>query len=413
LAAAFDFCAPVPAEIRLVSTNNELATNTTDLRVRAIELLKFYTRSERATESAANIGNAKAGILKESSAMLKNMKAPGRFCTNRAHLLERCNLRFLLFFFCFCSFSYAQTCDMGDDIDATTRTAVQQAAQRYFQMATRQDVASLQQNSIPSLASDFSGIQYSLTDNKANLTGASAETQGTYILTQPPKAPSGRAEFFCGIFNSPDRVSFVLSNLAPGKYAVVIQKVSGGKQPMNLSFILQQDPGGSWKLGGLYPRSSQIAGHDQEWFLAQARQYKAKGENYNAWYYYLTAWDMAAPVDFMYTAAKDRIADEMQPVRPADLPSADKPVPISSSGKSFQVVQMFPVEYDNGIYLVFKYRVPQLGSNGQMFADNTDAMHALTAKYPQLREAFAGLVARALDPTGHDYGTPMAMNKIK
>lgn len=345
--------------------------------------------------------------------MFSIMRTPSSFRTKYAHLLERSGLVFLLFFFFLCSLSYAQTCDMGDDIDPATRTAAQQAAQKFFQMATRGDSAGLQQNAIASLASDFSGIQYSLTESKANLTGATAEPQGTYLLTNPSTAPSGRAEFFCGIFNSPDRVSFVIPSLAAGKYAVVVENVTGGKEPMKLTFVLQQDASGVWKLGGLYPRQSKTAGHDQEWFLAQARQYKAKGENYNAWYYFLTAWDMAAPVDFMYTAAKDRIADEMQPVRPADLPSSDKPLSVSGNGKTFQVVQMFPVEYDNGIYLVFKYRVPQLGNNGQMFADNTDAMRAMVTKYPQLRQAFAGLVARALDPSGHDYGTPMAMNNIK
>jgi len=345
--------------------------------------------------------------------MLETMNTPSRFGGTKAHLLERAGSLFLLLFIFLCSFSYAQNCDMGDDVEPATRTAVQQAAQKFFQMASRQDVASLQQNAIPSLASDFGGIQYSITENKANLASATAETQGIYILTQPSTAPSGRAEFFCGIYNSPDRVSFVIPSLSPGKYAVVVLNVTGGKQSMKLGLILQQDASGAWKLGGFYPRSSTIAGHDQEWFLAQARQYKSKGETYNAWYYYLTAWDMAAPVDFMYTVAKDHIADEMQPVRPADLPSFDKPLSVSGNGKTFHVVQMFPVEYDNGVYLVFKYRVPQLGNNGEMFADNTDAMRAVVAKYPQLREAFAGLVARALDTAGHDYGTPMAMNNIK
>ncbi len=345
--------------------------------------------------------------------MSEIMRTPRRLRTQQALFLERTGLLFLLFFFCLCSISRAQTCDMGDDIDPAIRTSAQQAAQKFFQMATKGDSAGLQQNAIPSLASDFSGIQYMLTDNKADLTGATATTQGTYLLTNPATAPGGRAEFFCGIFNSPDRVSFVIPNLSAGKYAIVVLDASGGKAPMKLTVVMQQDASGAWKLGGLYPRQSQIAGHDQEWFLAQARQYKAKGQNYDAWYYYLTAWDMTAPVDFMYTAAKDRLADEMQPVRPADLPSSDKPLTVSGNGKTFQVVQMFPVEYDNGIYLVFKYHVPQLGNNGQMFADNTDAMRAMVTKYPQLREAFAGLVARALDTTGHDYGTPMAMNNIK
>ncbi len=38
---------------------------------------------------------------------------------------------------------------------------------------------------------------------------------------------------------------------------------------------------------------------------------------------------------------------------------------------------------------------------------------ALIAKYPELKEAFAGVVARAVDPSGHDYGTLLAMKDIK
>lgn len=306
----------------------------------------------------------------------------------------------------------AQTCDMASDIDAATRTQVQQAAQRYFEMASKGDAASLQQNAIPSLASNFGGIQSSLSDNKDNLTGASAEPQGTYVLSLDQAPAGGRAEFFCGIYNSPDRVSFVIPGLQPGKYGVVVENVSGGKQPLKLTFVLQ-NLSGSWKLGGMYPKHSQIAGHDQDWYITQARQYKTKGDNLVAWYYYLTAWDMVAPVDFMFTAAKDKVGDEMQSIRPPDLPSTQKPLTISGNGKTYQVVQMFPVEYENGLYLVFKYSVPALASNGEMFADNTNAMKVMIAKYPQFRDAFAGLVARALTPAGQDYGTPMAINNIK
>jgi hypothetical protein len=38
---------------------------------------------------------------------------------------------------------------------------------------------------------------------------------------------------------------------------------------------------------------------------------------------------------------------------------------------------------------------------------------ALATKFPELREAFAGMVARAVDPSGHDYGTLLAMKDIK
>jgi hypothetical protein len=38
---------------------------------------------------------------------------------------------------------------------------------------------------------------------------------------------------------------------------------------------------------------------------------------------------------------------------------------------------------------------------------------ALVAKFPELREAFAGVVARAVAPSGRDYGTLLGMKDIK
>jgi hypothetical protein len=38
---------------------------------------------------------------------------------------------------------------------------------------------------------------------------------------------------------------------------------------------------------------------------------------------------------------------------------------------------------------------------------------ALVAKFPELHEAFAGVVARAVEPSGRDYGSLLAMKDIK
>jgi len=38
---------------------------------------------------------------------------------------------------------------------------------------------------------------------------------------------------------------------------------------------------------------------------------------------------------------------------------------------------------------------------------------ALIAKYPELREGFGGIVARAVESSGRDYGSLMAMKDIK
>ena len=62
-------------------------------------------------------------------------------------------------------------------------------------------------------------------------------------------------------------------NLPAGRYAVVIQKITGSKDPITLTMVLQND-GGAWKLAGYYPRLNAIGGHDGQWYLTKAREYK-------------------------------------------------------------------------------------------------------------------------------------------
>ncbi len=88
-------------------------------------------------------------------------------------------------------------------------------------------------------------------------------------------------------------------------------------------------------MGGYYARRTTLGGHDGQWYIAKAREYKEKKQLHNAWFYYLTAWDLLAPVDFMSTPALDKLSDETQAVRPADLPNATAPLLLTENGKSF------------------------------------------------------------------------------
>jgi hypothetical protein len=42
-----------------------------------------------------------------------------------------------------------------------------------------------------------------------------------------------------------------------------------------------------------------------------------------------------------------------------------------------------------------------------------NVMRALVAKFPELRDAFVGIVVRAVEPSGKDYGSMMPMKDIK
>jgi hypothetical protein len=308
--------------------------------------------------------------------------------------------------------AHAQTCQSAGDMDASVRAALESAAKRYFDMSTRGDTTSLRQNSISVVAA---GIEGSVKDNQPAFSGAKATVRPPYVLTAEGTQPLPRAEFLCGVFGSngqtKDSAIFVLNNLPPGKYGVTILDVSGGKAPITLTLILQQ-VGNDWKLAGFYPKSSQAAGHDASWYAQRARDFKAKGQTHNAWLYYSEVIALS-PVEIMETLATDKLYDEQRASKPSDVPSDGKTADLNAGGKTYHLIEIYPSAVANDLEVVVRYQVADISDTARVFQDNMAVIKALVAKYPELREAFAGVVARAVDPSGHDYGTLLPMKDIK
>ncbi|MGA2903544.1 MAG: hypothetical protein ABSD98_06925 [Candidatus Korobacteraceae bacterium] len=305
-----------------------------------------------------------------------------------------------------------QICSSGAELDAATKSAIDGAARQYLDMSKNGDVAGLKANSIPQITGDFSAIEQAVVTNKPYLADGPSTIAGTYLLdASAAKAPLPRAEFYCGIFNSPDRLAFFIPNLPPGRYAIAIQRVSG-KDSITLTLVLE-NVGAAWKLAGYYPRLDEIGGHDGQWYLTQAREFKAKGQSHNAWFYYLTAWDVTAPVNFMSTPQLDKIADEMQSSRPADLPSEASPLSLSANGKTFKITELVAVPVDNNLDLRVVYQNANAADSGLAFQDNTAVIKAIMTKYPELRDGFSSIIARAVDSSGHEYGSLLPVKDVK
>jgi hypothetical protein len=209
-----------------------------------------------------------------------------------------------------------------------------------------------------------------------------------------------------------DSAVFYLNNLPPGKYGIVIFDVPSSKGAHTVSFILQQQ-GNDWKLGDLYIKSSQIAGHDLNWFITHAHDLKTKGQVHNAWFYYLEARNLISPLDFMSTQATDQLYDESQSAQPSDVPSEGKTVDLAAAGITYKLISIFPEAVGNDLDLIVKYQAANISNTGQTFQTNLAVIKALVIKYPEVRDAFAAVVARAVDPAGRDYGTLLAMKDIK
>ena len=129
----------------------------------------------------------------------------------------------------------AQTCQTANDMEPAFKTAITNAAQRYFDFAVRGDTPSLRQASIPSLASDFAGIETTIKDHQPALAGAQPAMKGSFLLNADNATPNQRQEFYCGVFGkngqTANSAAFYLENLPAGKYAIVLFDANSVERP--------------------------------------------------------------------------------------------------------------------------------------------------------------------------------------
>lgn len=304
--------------------------------------------------------------------------------------------------------AWSQRCTEAKDMDPTTRNGIESAARQFFDMAAKGDSAGLQQNAIPAVAENFGGISNAVRDNLASIQGSQANLRNAYLLDASSQTGTiERAEFYCGVYgaygHTANSSAFIIPNLPAGTYALAIVDAQGSKDPFSISFVLQQI-GQQWKLAGYYAKSGTAAGHNGDWYMQLARDYKQKGDNASAYFYYWQARDLLAAVPFMSTLQLDRLYDEMQQVVPKDLPIGQS-VNFNANGKAYQLTSMFPLAVGNDLDLVVKYSSPDISDTAKTWQSNMDLINALLAKYPAFRDAFQAVVARAVAPNGQDYGT--------
>ena len=299
--------------------------------------------------------------------------------------------------------AWSQACQTRDEIPQPARAAMESAAQQVYLQASQNDVNALRNNSIPSLQSNFSGIASAVNENKAAFAGATPQLRTSFLL-DTGSTPSPDGTFYCGVFGAnglgTNGAEFVIPGLPAGKYAVVIQDFIGNNGPYALTTIFQ-DMGG-WKLAGFYVRPESAMGHDGLWYLTRARDFKSRGQNHNAWFYYVTSWDLLAPVTFMDTALLSKVVQESNSIQPKDIPSGGTPASFTANGKTYSITDMSVYRNGNNFDLSVKYSVPSAADFNATQADARNLASALVAQYPELKEVFHNIWAHAVTPNGTD-----------
>jgi hypothetical protein len=86
---------------------------------------------------------------------------------------------------------------------------------------------------------------------------------------------------------------------------------------------------------------------------------------------------------------------------------------MSAGGKVYHLTEIFPLPVGDDLDVVVKYNAADISDTARTFQENTAVIKGLVTRYPELRDAFGGVVARAVDPSGRDYGTLLPMKEIK
>jgi hypothetical protein len=299
--------------------------------------------------------------------------------------------------------AWSQSCQTKEEVPADQQASLESAAAQVFNQASRGDFAAMRAGAVPSLQANFGSIAGAVTDNKTVFSGTRPQVRTVFMLTSGESASSD-GNYYCGVFGAEGETAttaeFNIPGLPAGKYGIVIQDIYRETGPYALTTIFQDLTG--WKLAGFYVRPETAAGHDGIWFLQQARAFKSKGQSHNAWFYYVTSWDLMAPVGFMNSKLLTMIARESGAVQPRDVPTGGNTVAYSANGKSYRVTEMSVYRGPAALDLNIKYSVSSTNDFAATLDEARQLCNAYARQYPELKDAFSTVYAHAIDPSGRE-----------
>jgi hypothetical protein len=311
--------------------------------------------------------------------------------------------------------AFGVSCMTQSQLPGAQRTILAQSAQMIAGNVEGGNAAAVRAQTIASVAAQFDGIATSIQTINASIQHATLTVDEIYLLDAADLKAPQETQFFCGLPGSALTVEVTIPGLPPGKYALAILHATGVKQPQQISLVLQNDPVASpdWKLAGFFTRPMTMGGHDGLWFWRQAREYAAKKQLWDAWFYYQTAQYLLEPVDFISSPNLQKLQREAESARPDNLPGAD-PLRLSNGSQTFDITNLHTGELSDQLDLVITYNATPNQDMVAARAQVTAVMRALLLQHPELQTAFHGLWVYAATPGNQNpFALELPMEQIQ
>jgi hypothetical protein len=305
------------------------------------------------------------------------------------------------------------SCKTQGAMTEAERAALVQAARQIAVDVQSGRSADLKAATVPEVAANFTSIEQSAAALAPLMTGATITVDAIYGLDATDAKPGDeQQQFFCDAGDNSSHVTFGIQHLPPGLFAFALVHATGVAKPQQIALLLQsQKAGGPWLLAGFFPKPLSVTGHDGLWYWRQARIYAAKKQMWNAWLYYSTAISLLQPAGFFSSTNLEKLVEEQQAVRPADLPGAT-PLTINADGTAYKITSLRTDDALGGLDVVAHYNStssdPVAGR-----AHTIAVMRGLLAQHPELREGFHGLwVFADAGPAGQAFALEQPMSEL-
>jgi hypothetical protein len=306
----------------------------------------------------------------------------------------------------------AASCTTQAQMNAAARDTLANSAHAMLADMQSGNVQALQQNTIPSLAANFSGITNSVEQLKPVIQSATITVDNVYLLDASDNPPTPTAtDFYCG---SPV-VTVHFGQLPRGTYALAILHATGVKNPQQVSLVLSQT-NGRWLMGGFFDKPMLTAGHDGVWYWEGARRYVRSKDNWSAWLYYQTASNLLAPLNFITSPNLQKLHQEADQIRPATFPD-QHPMVLTVQGSNYTVNAVRTTTAFGALDLDVSYapdaaEAAQLSNPPVARQQVTAIMSALLELHPGLKQAFHGIWVHAQQGPASLFALELPMQEI-
>lgn len=316
---------------------------------------------------------------------------------------------------CAAPLAMAVSCSTQSQLAEADRNALVDSAKSLAALVQASDIPSLKAKTLPSVAERFDPIAAAVESAAPLISRATITVDSLYLLDSTDlKSTVDETQFFCGGANSHE-VVLTIPNIPPGKYALVVLHATGVDSPQSVTFILSADNAakGQWKLAGCFIHGLTTAGHDGVWYWTRAREFAAKKQKWNAYYYYQTGIFLLTPTYFFSSPNLDKLLKEQAAIAPDGLPNGNQSMMFSADGQNFEITDFHTDGSLGGLDLVIEYKAQDTSDPVAARTRNVQLMKAMLAQHPELREGFHGLWAFANTPNERPFANELPMAQIQ